>query len=141
VVHVVVESRTGEPLSVTSAPQDVTIRLGRIGYAEVNELRRLLRELIRTAPRTVDIDLSGLDRTHKPAVFAVVIGAARDARNHGSTIRVRRPPTDLRRGFALARIAETAPATDSSYEVLLGKQSSPSVRTTIPAALLPTATV
>jgi anti-anti-sigma regulatory factor len=108
--------------SVMNAPLDVVVRVGTVSSAQIQQLRRVLHELVRATPRCVLIDLSGVDDVNAANVFAVVVGAARKAKAAGAVISVCSPPASLRRSFAVAGLAE-APVEDAagySYSYVFG---------------------
>lgn len=106
--------------SVVDAPLDVVVRVCTVSSAHIQQLRRVLHELVRTAPRSVLIDLAEVDAANASNVFAVVVGAARQAKTGGAVISVCSPPSSLRRSFAVAGLAEAPSDTASAYSLVFG---------------------
>lgn len=104
--------------SVSTAPAHVLVRVGPVTSEQVQQLRRLLHELVTTGPRTIVIDLTDMDVTTGAVVFAVIVGAARKARSTGAVIQVCCPPPSLRRAFGVAGLAEGSAGTTAAYSLV-----------------------
>jgi anti-anti-sigma factor len=117
-IQVSVECTGDEDPSVAAAPLNVLIRVGAVSSAQIQQLRRVLSELVATLPRSVVIDLTSVDVTSASAVFAVIVGAARKAKSTGATIRVCCAPANLRRSFAVAGLTEAPAEHGAAYSLV-----------------------
>jgi anti-anti-sigma regulatory factor len=106
--------------SVIDAPLDVLVRIRSVSPAQVQQLRRVLHDLVRTTSRTVRIDLADVDELMAANVFAVVVGAARKAKTSGATVSVCCPPASLRRAFAVAGLADADPDHTAGHAYVFG---------------------
>jgi anti-anti-sigma regulatory factor len=118
-MRVIVQSQPDIDPDLSAAPTHVVVRPGALTCDDVSQLRRVLHDLIGSAPRTVTVDLSDVDVVRRTNVVAVLVGAAREARSAQSTVRVYNPPLDQRRALFVAGIDECAHA-DAAYEVVIG---------------------
>ena len=103
---------------VDSAPLDVVISVGRTTSDQVQQLRRVLHELVATAPRSVIVDMSAADPDNAAIVFAVIVSAHRKAKSAGSTIQIVNPPETIRRSFAVAGLPETTIDNNARYTLV-----------------------
>ena len=119
-MRVVVQCQPDEDPALDSAPSQVTVRPGTLTCEDVSQLRRVLHTLITTERRVVTVDFAEVDVVRCTNVVAVLVGAAREARGHGSTVRVQNPPTNQRRALFVAGIDEVAASGADGYEVVVG---------------------
>jgi anti-anti-sigma regulatory factor len=119
-VQISVQCIPGQDPLLDSAPASVTVRPGTLSTDDLQQLRRILHMLVTTARRTVIVDLSDVDVVRRNNVVAVLVGAAREARRVGSSIRVHNPPADQRRALFVAGVDEVLPLDEPAYEICLG---------------------
>jgi anti-anti-sigma regulatory factor len=116
-IQVTIDCAGDNDPSVAAAPLDVLVRVGTLSSAQLQQLRRVLNDLV-ASPRAVVIDLSGVDHTNASNVFAVIVGAARKAKSTGTTVSVCCSPANLRRSFAVAGLTEAPAEHSAAYSLV-----------------------
>jgi hypothetical protein len=76
---------------------------------------------VTTARRNITVDLCQCDDVRRTNVVAVLVGAAREARTTGSTLRTYGAPAGGRHALFVAGIEEVGSMDEASYEVIVGK--------------------
>jgi hypothetical protein len=115
---------TDDPV-LDRAPADVLVRPCTLGTDDLQQLRRVLHQLVTTARRNVTVDLYQCDDIRRTNVVAVLVGAAREARLTGSTLRTYGAPDGGRHALFVAGIEEVGTVDEASYEVVVGKATLP----------------
>ena len=122
-MRVIVQCQPEIDPDLHGAPTSVLVRARALTCEELSQLRRVLHVLVTTRPRTVTVDLGNVDEERRTNVTAVLIGAAREARTKGSTMRVQSPPAEQRRALFVADIEEVGESDGSDYEVVVGTRA------------------
>jgi anti-anti-sigma regulatory factor len=117
-IQVTVDCAGDNDPSVAAAPLDVLVRVGTISSAQLQQLRRVLTELVASSSRSVVVDLADVDDANASNVFAVIVGAARKAKLTGASIRVCCSPANLRRSFAVAGLTEAPAEHTAAYSLV-----------------------
>ena len=119
-MRVTVQCEPTEDPVLDNAPADVLVRPCVLGTDDLQQLRRVLHQLVTTTRRSITVDLSQIDELRRANVVAVLVGAAREARSTGTVLRVYAAPADLRRALFVAGLEEVFTLDEAVYEVIVG---------------------
>lgn len=120
-VRITVQCEPTDDPVLDRAAADVLVRPCTLGTDDLQQLRRVLHQLVTTARRNITVDLCQCDDVRRTNVVAVLVGAAREARTTGSTLRTYGAPAGGRHALFVAGIEEVGSMDEASYEVIVGK--------------------
>lgn len=121
-MRIVVQCDPTEDPDLSNAPATVVVTPRDLASEDLQQLRRVLHTLVTSAPRIVVVDLSDVCAVRRTHVVAVLVGAAREARNLGSTVRVVNAPADASRALFVAGVDGHVDlgSDGAAYEIVVG---------------------